>query len=299
MTSDHDIIEQLVKYGYLPGVSAVDAASLDIRHKVVADALAAYQDFCRYPLDRMVRQRHGRPLQADGLVGPATRELFKLPRCEVPDFGPNSGNERAGSGSWPMPCQKAGIKIHFDWTSAPSATKSKAAQLERDIIAIWGRVGLSLVKVATAAEANIYVWHGGFVGGTIGTAYFNQGRCSDRVSCKISSSYVGENRGLIKHETGHNNGLGHTRGGTMNSYILDEEDPNGLWLPSDPSWPTIVRYFDGKPVPLPVPDDYAMPPPPDVPDGPPVTPVPPPVTPPVTPRWTLRDWLKYIFGDLF
>lgn len=295
--NDTEIILALVKYGYLPGVSAADAALLTLKHPMIVEALGHYQDFCRHPLDAMVRQRHGRALEPDGLVGPATRDLFKLPRCEVPDFGPNSGNERTGSGSWPMPCQKAGIKIHFDWTSAPSATKSKAAQLERDIINIWGSVGLKLIRVATAADANIYVWHGGFVGGTIGLAYFNQGRCSDRVSCKISSSYVGENRGLIKHETGHNNGLGHTRGGTMNSYILDEEDPNGLWLPSDPSWQTIVRYFDGVPVPSPVPDDYVMPPAPDTPDGPP--PVTPPTTPPATPRWTLRDWFKYIFEDFF
>ncbi len=288
MTSDRSIIEQLVKYGYLSEAPA----SLRLDDAVTREALAKYQDFCFYPLDSLARKRHGRGLQPDGVVGPATRELFDMSRCSIPDFGPGSGHERSGVGSWPPPCQKQGVKIHFDWTSAPSATKSKAAQLERDIIAIWGRVGLRLVRVKTKAEANIYVWHGPFAGGIIGTAYFNQGRCSDSVSCKISSSYVGENRGLLKHETGHNNGLGHTRGGTMNSYILDEEDPNGYWLPSDPSWQTLVRYFDGVPIPLEPDDGWVMPPPPDRPDGPPVTP---PVVAP-KPKRTIWEILRELFN---
>lgn len=302
MSSDSDIIEALVRYGYLSGVSASDATKLKLKHPVVVEAIAKYQDFCAYPLDNMVRQRHGRPLQADGLVGPATRELFSMPRCEVPDFGPGSLNDGslAGSGSWPAPCQKNGVKYHIDWRNAPQAVLSQKEKFEADWVEIWRRVGVRLVRVATAAEANIYVTFGSFFGGTIGLAYYNNGSCSDRCSLKMSSSYVGENRGLFKHEGGHTMRMGHTRGGTMNAYILKEEDPNGFWIPSDPSWTLIVRYFDGVPVPLPLPDDYVMPPAPDVPDGPPpVTPPTPPVTPPATPRWTLRDWIKYIFEDLF
>lgn len=284
MTTDDNIIDQLVRYGYL----SERRASMRLTDDPVREALSRYQDFCFYPLDAIVRKRHGRLLVPDGDVGPATRELFSMPRCELPDFGPGSGNELAGSGSWPMPCQKKGVKYHVDWTGAPRAVLDRKDELERKWVELWRRVGVKLVKVASAAEANIYTHFGSFFGSTIGLASFNGRSCSDRCSLKMSSSYVGENLGLWKHEGGHTMNLGHTRGGTMNSYILDEEDPDGLWLPSDPSWSTIVRFFDGVPVPD---DDFVMPPAPDAPDGP----APPIVTP--TPKRTLIELIRELLKD--
>lgn len=284
MATDSDIVEKLVRYGYLSGA----APSAKLTDATVREALSRYQDFCFYPLDSIVRRKHGRGLRADGDVGPATRELFDMPRCEFPDFGV----DLSGSGSWPMPCQKKGVKYHIDWRSAPQPVLDQREKFEADWVEIWRRVGVKLVRVATAAEANIYVTFGAFVGGTIGLAYYNNGSCSDRCSLKMSSSYVGENRGLFKHEGGHTMRMGHTRGGTMNPYILEEEDPDGFWLPTDPSWPTVVRFFDGVPVPADVDDGWVMPPPPDRPDGPPVV-----SPPPVKPKKTLLELIRELFKN--
>lgn len=51
---------------------------------------------------------------------------------------------------------------------------------------------------------------------------------------------------LIKHEFGHNTGMMHTRGGVMNSILI-----NGLpfhWPKTDPAFDYLVRHFSGVPV---------------------------------------------------
>jgi hypothetical protein len=64
---------------------------------------------------------------------------------------------------------------------------------------------------------------------------------------------------LIKHELGHNSGLGHSRGGVMNPSII-----NGLpvsWK-NDPSESQLRKWYGGEPVPggNPLPPDTPQPP---------------------------------------
>lgn len=292
MISDSNIIELLYRYGHFKGrVAARDLSTLRLTDRVVVDALESYQHFLSYTLDPLTAKHHGRVSIPDGVVGPATRELFTLPRCEVPDFGVSA--EPFGDGSWPMPCQKAGVKFHVAKSGMPSRIVSDWPEIQRKVVQAYALLGLRLVEVPDSQSANILTSFTSFFGSTIGIAQFNSESCSDRVTCKLSNSYVGHNAGLWKHELGHNMNLGHTRGGTMNPSIMAELDPvNYTWTHGDPSYQTLVRYFGGTPI-----DGPIMPPPPDVPPpvpGPGPTPVPPPVIP--APSQPFRDFLRWLFG---
>lgn len=264
MISDKQIIQQLRDYGYLHGKinPATPVDMLSVKDADVKAALRQYQDFCYYPLNGLVRERHGRDLIIDGDIGPATRDLFSMPRCQVPDFGPRARPALTGTGSWPKPCQKEGIKYLINTAGIPSSLVAAWPNVVADVVEAYRLIGLKLVPANASSEVNIYTHFGSFFGSTIGLSEFNNESCGDRVDCKLSSSYVGENRGLLKHEWGHNCNLGHTRGGTMNPYILDEPDPAARWLPTDPSYQTLVRYFDGVPVGEPGPTVPPVTPPP-------------------------------------
>lgn len=281
MVDDNAIIDALRRYGHLKGHVKSDMRLLTLKDKEVIEAVRSYQDFCIYPLNSIVRRVHGRELTADGDVGPATRELFARPRCEIPDFGPGSGVDLQGSGSWPASCQKSGIKMFVDLGGCP--VRDQWPQIQADVLEAYRLIGLKVVPVSSKPGANVHVYFRSFFGGTIGLAEFNGQSCSDEVFCSMSTGYRGENRGLFKHEFGHNCNLSHTRGGTMNPYIITEPHPKAYWQPSDPSYQTLVRYFDGVPVGEPGPGPQPTPPPPpDDPDEPYVGPV-------------IR-WIRKLFG---
>lgn len=295
MTNERQIIETLWRYGHFfnPEVLKVgivtlqDLPLLTLQDAVVQAAVRSYQDMGGRVLDELTFKHHGRPARHDGVAGPATQELIETARCEIPDYGPNAA--AVGIGSWPEPCQKAGVKFHVAKSGMPSAIVSKWPDIVSKLVHSYGRVGLRMVEVGSSSEANILISFTYFFGGTIGIAQYNSERCSDRVTCKLSSSYVGHNLGLVKHEVGHNCNLPHTSGGTMNPFIQPEFDPNGLWVPSDPSFGRLTRFFGGTPIdgPDPLPG-------PDIPPPPPPDPVPQP--PPSRP---FLDWLRKLFDRWF
>lgn len=282
MIENSHIIEWLVKYGYLPRAEA-QWTSLALRDDIVRDSVRKLQDFARlHPLNDMVRAHHGRDLIADGDVGPATRELIGLPRCDVPDFGPSAMPAPGGTGSWPAPCQKSGVKVFVDLTNCPY--RDEWPGIWADVAEAYRLAGLKYVLVNSLAECNIHVYFRSFFGSTIGLSEFNGRSCGDRVFCSLSNSYRGENRGLLKHEIGHCDNLGHTSGGTMNPWIMKEPDPHARWLTTDPSWPRLVAFHDGVPVgtgPEPTPTP---------------TPIPIPVPQPEPPRRPFLEWLRKLFN---
>jgi hypothetical protein len=76
--------------------------------------------------------------------------------------------------------------------------------------------------------------------------------CKSRIWAKFDRAYRPGNLRrewgtLLKHEFGHNCGLGHSNGGVMNPYIIA-----GLpqfWPESDPSYRLLVQRYGGKPIP--------------------------------------------------
>lgn len=107
--------------------------------------------------------------------------------------------------------------------------------------------------------------------GYIGIAIVGQ---NESCSSKIWNRYLATYRGgqsdseivtqwssLVRHELGHNCGLQHTSGGTMNPSIV-----NGLpldWISTDPSTSKLKSLFGGVPVPIPGGDPPVPPIPPD------------------------------------
>lgn len=122
----------------------------------------------------------------------------------------------------------------------------------------YRRVGVAIVEVFTGkdGEHNIHVRGKNIPGSTIGFAYFNDGTCSDHVTCNIDNSYrpnlIGLTR-LLCHELGHNMNLQHTFAGerthkgimgyvgTRLYYGFSEGSEQGL--PRDPSHRSLERFF--------------------------------------------------------
>lgn len=297
LTDDRRVIEWLYKTGHFFSpevlqyeITEANLSKLNLKHPAVKAAVHSLQSL-DINIEYLSVKHHGRIALPDGDVGPATRELMLIPRCEVPDFFAPDDPRAAivGSGSWPMPCQKEGIKLHINTSGMPSSVVAKWTTIKKQFINAYAMMGGKLVEVENENEANILMFFGSFFGGVIGLAEFNSQSCSDIVTCKLSNSYSQQDCGLPKHELGHNFNLGHTRGGTMNPSILRELDAEGKWVPADPSYSTLKGFLGGNPI-----DDF----PPDFPPPPPPSPAPTPVpTPTPTPTPTtwwekLLQWFK-------
>lgn len=186
--------------------------------------------------------------------------LAEEPRCAHPDFLPP--NAAVGSGGWPQPCQKNGVKIHFNTNGMPSSVVARWDEIKKKVIDAYAEIGLKLVEVATAAEANIYQTWQGLAGSTIGLAEFNNETCSDRVFCKLDPNYTGYVAALLAHEIGHNCNLQHrSQGGIMHPSI--QPDPVPFTWKGDPSFGDLARMYGGEPIePEPAPPGPPQPQPP-------------------------------------
>ena len=241
----------LKQYGYLGEVNSTELASLDEDSLALKNALEKFQNFYDYNLI-------GDP---DGIAGPKTLYAMSVPRCGHPDFeDPEFGFRAIGKGSWPEPCQKAGVKVSVDKSKLPSKLKASIDSIIQRVFKAYAGVGLKLVLVDS--DANIRVSWRNLAGSTIGLAEFNNESCSDSVFCYLDPSYAPNDQqvvDLLAHEMGHNCNLEHTRGSdpnVMNSYILTAaSDP---WSTKDPSYKTLVKYFSGEPIDQPIIYDYLL-----------------------------------------
>jgi len=242
--TDYNIILQLYRLGHFWNpdnkdgwnVKESDLVKLNLKDKIVKDALLSYQDIMSLATD-----------------GTEPEDLMKIPRCGHPDYQNPHQLGAIGSGSWPEPCQKAGIKIHINKSRMPSVLAAKWPEIQRLTFAAYHKIGANLIETSNEADAHIRVWWEVLFGSTIGMAQFNSQSCSGKVWCKLDPGYTGLMFELFTHELGHNMNLQHTSGGIMNPSVI-EVNPKD-WNKSDPSYNTLVRYFGGEPVnPLPSPD---------------------------------------------
>jgi hypothetical protein len=255
-------IELLYVYGHfhhpaMPNGWNVGPAVFDLLKpddRAVRDAVASFQDF--------------NGLSVTGDLGPATLELLGAERCAVPDYPDPTA--AVGTGSWPQPCQKGGVKFNVDLSRCPQP--DQVEELLAGCMKAYADVGVRLVRVEPSAGANINVLWQVLAGSTIGLAEYNGESCGDNVFCKLDPGYwpnLRQVQCLLLHEWGHNMNLQHTRGGIMNPSIISVDEFNG-WqtFRDDPSVPVLRRYFGGEPL------DPVTPPPP-----PPPTPGPGPIIP--------------------
>lgn len=265
MLTDREVLQRLWDTGHFHSplalaISKVKESDLDrlkMDDLVVLAAGISYQEFMRIDLEPFAFRFHRRMLVADGVIGPATREQMLMPRCAVPDYA--DPEQAVGNGSWPEPCQKGGVKVHFDTSSMPAALKPRWDKIKADVLAIYADVGLRIVEVQQKAGANITMWWAFLAGSTIGIAEFNSESCSDVVTCRLDTGYTGYVASLLAHEMGHNCNLQHrSQGGIMHPSI--RPDPVPFTWRNDPSFPDLVRYFGGQPIdPAPTPTPTPVP----------------------------------------
>ncbi len=238
------------KYPNCHNVSAHDLAKLTFKDVVVQEALTSFQYMMGVDLARL------------GAMGPAEEDVFDMPRCGQPDYDHPALLGKVGTGSWPEPCQKAGVTYSLNKSAMPSKFKDTFdTQILAPVIATYAKIGVRLIPHTGTGQANIRIAFVPLLGSTIGLAEFNNRSCNDSVFCHLDTGFApneATEADLLCHEMGHNMNLNHTRGGVMNASLSSISEFKG-WIPSDPSYNTLVRLFGGEPV------DNPNPPPPPTP----------------------------------
>ncbi len=255
----------LKDYGYLSQTSEVKSFD-DVE---LSSAVAKFQKFDAN--HQHLAQQLGLPaVVTDGQIDPVTQLVLELPRCGHSD---SEVSAALGTGGWKnchgaenhhnaivlvnpnnMPnhlaphfhevlsrVQKAyadiGMLFRFCWTQNGQ---------KRDILTD------DVVEGSTNIDFTFTIGNG-----WIGLAIVGNGSnqtCQAKIWCQYHYPYnpsdtVTQWTTLIKHELGHNCGLGHSSGGVMNPSIVNGLPPE--WSESDPSTATLKYWFSGVPVEIP------------------------------------------------
>ncbi len=263
--TDREVIELLERTGHLeypfgspqelPRISpSLPAASISITHPAIEKAVASYQDFMIECLDPLCCKHHNRSFRSNTGIGPATLELFELPRCGCPDYGENV-QAAIGKGSW-AGCHGIGdyhaATIYVDETNMSTFLKPIFQKVWDRSVAAYVDIGLRFTRTNDKDSANIRM---SFVLGRepwIGLAVVGRDEpCSGSwIWCKFLASYqpaklVEYWTRLTMHEWAHLASLQHTRGGIMHPSIT----PGSASWKDDPSEPILKGLYGGVPIP--------------------------------------------------
>src|SRR5262245_8156775 len=104
-------------------VQETDLLKLTPSDKVVQAAMMSYEDFFESEYQSLAAKRGLTAAPHDGLLTSLSSELLEMPRCGEPDYLSPKLAAAAGTGSWPLPCQKEGIKVHIDKSNMPSSIR--------------------------------------------------------------------------------------------------------------------------------------------------------------------------------
>lgn len=272
---------------HVAGVPAVSdpAYPKDLTDQIVVNAVASYQSFMSPVLEGLIAKHHPERASAsvvvDGVVGPALQELFDAPRCACPDYGMALPALAAiGGGSWKS-CHGIGdfhcAIVQVDESNLPSFLRPLWLEVLRRTVSAYAEMGLKWIFVnqsgvcyltgkTYSAQPQTRLSFVTSSSGWIGLAIVPNSALSCSTSpiwLQLLATYRGGNSNdaiaqqwtsLVKHELGHNCGLGHSSGGVMNPSIV-----NGLptsWR-GDPSESLLRSRFGGQPIP---PDSNPVPP---------------------------------------
>jgi hypothetical protein len=275
---DTDIIQLLWDTGHfrnpdrMTDVQEDDLKDLTLDDPVVKEAVASYQEFFKDEYEGFGKLTMQRSVQVDGVIGPATMELFSMERCGCPDFETTA--QATGSGSWPSGCHSEfpsnhAVTVSVDKRRMPRFLNDSFESIWDRVVECYADIGMALIRKDGATRPNIEFYWTNLPGSTIGLAIVPNGPgCRSAIWCRYDVGYnprdtFNQWARLIAHEIGHNMSLRHTRGGVMNPSILRGEFTSTAWR-GDPSERILSRYFGGEPIGGPAP-----PPPPPVPPPPP------------------------------
>lgn len=271
--TDEQIIDLLFQTGHLlhpfgsPQEVPPFAGNLPLTHPAIEQAVRSYQDFMVQDLEPLVMAHYSRPARLDGVTGPATRELFDLPRCGCADYGEDV-QPMIGTGSW-KGCHGVGefhaATMYVDRRNMPKFWEPIFDEVWNSAAAAYAEIGFRWTLTDDKASANtVLSWEPGRKP-WIGLAVVgNNEQCnSPAIWLKLLASYQPDNvvameTELLMHEEGHNLSLQHSRGGIMNPSIMRGLAPT--WK-GDPSESILRRLYGGEPVGGPTPPPRPPPPP--------------------------------------
>lgn len=267
MHTDREIIGKLYDYGHLGGphlagiqelrnaanVTHKDLDRLTLKDPEVRAALASFQGFMVEPYERLTAEHRGTAARVvgdfgDGEFDEATRRLFEVPRCGMPDLVEGGFG---ASGSWQLPCRTEGVTFYVDKAGMPTTYANVwDSEILPAVIDAYRRVGARMKQVFTRGGENIFNSFPPLFGSTIGLASLHAGNCSSRGFCRLDRDFrctKEEAKELLAHEWGHNWNHGHRRRGIMSASIGQVIEFKG-WE-GDDAYPVWVQFTDGKPLP--------------------------------------------------
>jgi hypothetical protein len=229
-------------------------------------------------VNRLVNAFHGRELQPDGDIGPASEAVMDMKRCAMPDYAPppnatfhydlpelqaavesyqRFAEAKTGSGSWPVGCDPQRKDVHsvvvgIDISNASSFQKGIMADVLKYVEETEAEIGQAVRHVLSGSSAPQHDVKFQFIsGGVIGFAYFPEpNECRQTVTARIDNSFdarLAVLAELLTHEyKGHSDGLEHTNGGIMNPSI-GSPTSRASWI-GDKHEATKRRYFGGEPL---------------------------------------------------
>lgn len=259
-------------------VAKMDGSEVD------AKSLIASWQLLDANVNRLVNAFHGRELQPDGDIGPASAAVMDMKRCAMPDYAPpphasffyedenlqkavesyqRCAEARAAAaftGSYWRGCNPArpdihSLKIGIDTRSAPPnflANQAKILEARRACAAEIGVAVEFVINPQSLDGLQQYQVYRGIPGSVIGMNYFPTANSCGRIpNGSMDTGYdpsdfrLHANLGCHESE-GHGFGLDHTNGGVMNPSILLVWP---LTWKGDPSWNAVKRYYGGEPIP--------------------------------------------------
>ena len=286
-----------------PNLQNIDEGRVALMDGSEEDARQLVQSFQELDVNvsRLVAAFHGRELDPDGSVGPATMGVMAFRRCAMPDYAPPptasfhyedpdlqaavesyqrfaEAGYVGGTGSWPKGCDPQHKDVHsvvvgIDTSNASTYQKGIMDDVLRYVEETEAEIGQSVrhVRDGSFSKPQHEVKFQFIAGGVIGFAYFpDPNTCNQTVTARIDNSFdarlpvLAE---LLTHEyKGHSDGLEHSRGGVMNPSIGSPTE-RATWK-GDPHEKTKTKYFGGVAIPTTTPPTTPPTIPPTVPGDP-------------------------------
>lgn len=283
--SEQELIQWLWRYGFFwnpefpdcHNVLQIDLPKLTLKDVAVKYALVSAQNN-DLNFEAYAWKHHNRGAITDGIAGPATYDyVSSIDRCAMPDFAPpldakfDLGDEGLnksvqsmqdfgnGSGGWPANgCDPDAlvkgvhsIRVRINPAGATSVQKAYLAQCCAAVSESYRDMGILVRYIFDAnSAAEIIKLFANLLGSVIGWNEFVSPNSCRQIEGRLDIGFSPSNwkqfAGLEGHETGHGVGLYHTRGGRMNSSMLQDDNP-ATWR-GDTSEAALKKLYGGIPV---------------------------------------------------
>lgn len=248
----------------------------------VVKGVASYQSMYATQLSPLIAkhypERMAPVVRVDGVVGPATEELFDQPRCSCPDYTDATFQSRTGkalgAGGWKECHGTKGfhcVKI-YEANEPPAHIKPHWEEIKRRFTAAEAKIGIRILFTKDQAAANVSLTWTPTSSGWIGLATVGNRAetCQTPLTQRWMQLLGGYTEGwsdvarkihalvlLMLHEFGHVQSLQHASSSIMSAY-LDESRPEN-WLDVGDAHESNMRSMFGN---VPYPGDDTQPPPP-------------------------------------